>query len=62
MIEIWNADVCTTEARQSTVRRFARELEVDEDTLTLSLAEPRFFSRHAIDLALQRNARRAARL
>ncbi len=62
VLEIWNADVCTTEARQSTVRRFARELEVDEDALTLGLAEPRFFSRHAIELALERNVRRAARL
>ena len=62
VLEIWNADVCTTEARQETVRRFARELEIDVETLNLGHAEPRFFSRHAMDLELQRSTRRAARL
>lgn len=61
VLEIWNADVNTPDSRLATVRRFARELEVDVETLNLGQAEPRFFSRHAMDLALQRSGRRAAR-
>jgi hypothetical protein len=62
VLEIWNADVKTVDSRIATVRRFAHELEVDVETLNLGQAEPRFFSRHAMELALQRNGRRAARL
>jgi hypothetical protein len=62
VLESWNADVKTVDARIATVRRFAHELEVDVETLNLGQAEPRFFSRHAMELALQRNGRRAARL
>lgn len=55
VLEIWNADVATTEARQETVRRFARELLVPVESLDLHAAEPRFFSRHVMDIASQRS-------
>lgn len=60
VIEIWDVDVNSTEARAATIRQFAKELQVDEGDLNFDEAEPRFFSRHAIDLALQRQAGREA--
>lgn len=60
VIEMWNDDVTSPEAREVTIRRFAAALEVATETLTFAAAEPRFFSRHAMDLALQRSARRFA--
>lgn len=56
--EIWSKDVATTQARQETVRRFAEDLLVPVEDLDLRAAEPRFFSRHAIELAFQRDAGR----
>lgn len=58
VLEIWHADVDSTATRRETVRRFASELLVPFDNLDLHAAEPRFFSRHAMELALQRDARR----
>jgi hypothetical protein len=58
VLEIWHADVDSTQARRETVRRFARELLVPFESLDLHAAEPRFFSRHAMELAFQRNASR----
>lgn len=54
--EIWNEDMSTTDARHGTVRRFAGALCVPEDLLDLQASEPRFFSRHAVEVALQRDA------
>ena len=59
--EIWNADMTTTSARHDCVRRFARALGVEEPALTLASCEPRFFSRHAMELALVREERRSSR-
>lgn len=56
VLEIWNENVNSTQARQDTVRRFARELHVPIESLDLHAAEPRFFSRHAMELAVQRDA------
>lgn len=55
--EIWNEHVNSTQARHGTVTRFARELEFPRDDLDLQAAEPRFFSRHAMELAMQRDDR-----
>ena len=60
VLEIWRLDVKDTEARHATITRFADALELDVDSLNLTEAEPRFFSRHAMELAWQRNAKRAA--
>ena len=59
--EIWNADMISTSARHDCVRRFASALGVEESCVNLANAEPRFFSRHAMDLALVREDRRASR-
>ncbi len=61
IIEIWKADLETAEARHAIVLRFAKALDIDVDTLALTQAEPRFFSRHAMDLAEQRAAQHHAR-
>jgi hypothetical protein len=61
VIEIWNDDVNSPESRRATARRFAEALGVDVDTLSLVDAEPRFFSRHVMELAAQRFARRMER-
>jgi hypothetical protein len=55
--EIWNEHVNSTLSRHETVRRFARELGWPLEALDLHATEPRFFSRHAMDLAMQRAAR-----
>lgn len=57
VLEIWNAHVASPEGRQETVRRFARKLLVPVESLELQAAEPRFFSRHAMELAYQRQSR-----
>ena len=59
--EIWNADMITTSARHDCVRRFASALGVEESRLNLADCEPRFFSRHAMELALVREERRSSR-
>lgn len=61
VLEIWNADVSSTQARRETVKRFAKELLVSVEGLDLHAAEPRFFSRHAMELAFQRDAGRWGR-
>jgi hypothetical protein len=61
VLEIWHADIDSTQARQETVRRFAMELLVPFASLDLHAAEPRFFSRHAMELAFQRDAGRWGR-
>ena len=53
--EIWKSDMTTTQARHACVRRFAAALGVDESDLVLANSEPRFFSRHAMDVALHRD-------
>ena len=55
--EIWAADVATTDARWTTIRRFADELAIPESELTLQDTDPHFFSRHAIDVAIDRDQR-----
>ncbi len=55
--EIWKSDLASTAARQDCVLRFAAALGCDEAALNLANCEPRFFSRHALDLALQRDER-----
>jgi hypothetical protein len=59
--EIWKADMSSSRARRSCVLRFARALGVPESSLDLSQADPRFFSSHAIDLAIQRDMQRSMR-
>ena len=59
--EIWNADMTSSRARRECVLRFAGALGVPESSLDLSQADPRFFSSHAIDLAIQREMRRSLR-
>lgn len=54
--EIWNKHVNCTPARHATVTRFARELGFPLEELDLQATEPRFFSRHAMELAIQRQA------
>lgn len=53
--EVWKADLSSTSARRDCVLRFAAALHCDESSLDLTQCEPRFFSRHALDLALQRD-------
>ncbi len=59
--EIWKADMATSVARRACVLRFAEALGVPRSEVDLSQADPRFFSRHAIDLSIQRHVMRAAR-
>lgn len=59
--EIWKADMSSSSARRSCVLRFARALGVPESSLDLSQADPRFFSSHAIDVAIQRDMQRSMR-
>ncbi|MEO7448241.1 MAG: hypothetical protein ABI336_08195 [Humibacillus sp.] len=59
--EIWRADMQSSAARRECVLRFASALGVARTSLDLSRADPRFFSTHAIDLAIQRQMERAAR-
>lgn len=59
--EIWNADMVTTSARHDCVRRFASTLGVAQSCLNLANCEPRFFSRHAMELSLVREERRSNR-
>ena len=58
--EIWKADVATEEARRQTVLRFADATHVPRDRLRLSEVGWRFFSTHAMELAIQRQMRRSA--
>jgi hypothetical protein len=53
--EVWRDDMVDTCARRACVVRFAEALRFDVSALLLSNAEPRFFSRHVMDLALQRS-------
>lgn len=59
--EIWKADMSSSGARRTCVLRFASALGVPESSLDLSQADPRFFSSHAIDLAIQRDMQRSMR-
>ncbi|MGW5239090.1 hypothetical protein ACWEOW_09160 [Monashia sp. NPDC004114] len=52
--EIWNDDLNGAGARRTTLIRFAKLLHVDIGDLNLARVEPRFFSSHAMDLAIQR--------
>ncbi|MCU1536545.1 MAG: hypothetical protein JWP82_896 [Humibacillus sp.] len=61
VLEIWAEDMGRKDARWSTIRRFADQLEVPQASLTLQDSEPHFFSRHAIDAAIVRDERRRAR-
>lgn len=58
--EIWKADMATRSDREACVLRFARALGVPRSQLDLGMAEPRFFSTYAMDLAVQREMRRSA--
>jgi len=53
--QIWQADMADVGARHACVMRFADALGVDASALELSNSEPRFFSRHVMELALQRS-------
>jgi hypothetical protein len=55
--EVWKSDLASTSARCACVLRFAAALGHDASDLSLSKCEPRFFSQHALDLALQRDER-----
>jgi hypothetical protein len=55
--EIWKSDVSDDQARRSLVERMAWSLRVPADELRLSEVSPRFFSQHAIDVAIQRGMR-----
>ena len=57
LLEVWKSDLASTEARRACVLRFAAALGCDRSTLNLANCEPRFFSSHALDLALQRDER-----
>ena len=59
--DMWNADLNESRSRRTTLRRFAAALGVPEAELQMDAVEPRFFSRHAMDLAVQRDMRRSAR-
>ncbi|HET7800686.1 MAG TPA: hypothetical protein VFL38_09710 [Humibacillus xanthopallidus] len=60
MEEIWKGDVGADAARRETVERFASALEFPPDRLRLSEVGWRFFSTHAMELAIQRQMRRSA--
>ena len=55
--EIWKSDVSDDQARRALVERMAWSLRVPADELRLSEVSPRFFSQHAIDVAIQRGMR-----
>lgn len=55
--EIWKSDVGDDRARRALVERMAWSLRVPVDDLRLSEVSPRFFSQHAIDVAIQRGMR-----
>jgi hypothetical protein len=57
VLEVWKSDLASTDARRACVLRFAEALGCDRSTLNLANCEPRFFSSHALDLALQRDER-----
>jgi hypothetical protein len=61
VIEIWAADMATSDARWAIIRRFADQLGVPESSLTLNDTDPHFFSRHALDAAIARDDRWRAR-
>ena len=52
--EMWNADLNGPDRRCATLFRFAAALHVPRAELRPADVEPRFFSSHAIDLAIQR--------
>jgi hypothetical protein len=56
--EIWKSDVTGNLPRRALVERVAWSLRVPTDDLRLSEIGPRFFSQHAIELAIQRGMRR----
>lgn len=56
--EVWRSDLSTTPDRRTCVLRFATALGVPTSALDLDKAEPRFFSSHAIELAIQRDMMR----
>lgn len=58
--EIWNADLNGSTSRRATLVRFADALRVPHETLRLADVDARFFSSHAIDVAIQREMRRSA--
>ena len=58
--DIWKGDVGEDVARRDTVTRFAAALEVPDEQLRLSEVGWRFFSTHAMELAVQRQMRRSA--
>ena len=53
--EIWKVDMASTAARMACVERFAAALGTPEADLDLTACEPRFFSKQALELALQRD-------
>ena len=59
--EVWSQDLAGLEPRQLTVTRFAEAMQFPVESLDLDSVEPRFFSRHAMALAQQREDRWAAR-
>ncbi|WP_235509188.1 hypothetical protein [Terrabacter sp. Soil810] len=59
--EIWNADLNGSLSRRDTLQRFADALHVPHEALRPADVEARFFSRHAIDVAIQRQMLRSAR-
>lgn len=56
--EVWRRDLSTTLDRRACVLRFADALGVPTGALDLGNAEPRFFSSHAMELAIQRDMMR----
>lgn len=57
--DIWKADVGEDAARRQTVERFGLALKIPHDRLRLHEVGPRFFSTHAMDMALQRQMGRS---
>jgi len=57
---IWKKDVGEEAARRATVARFAAALEVPRESLRRSEVGWRFFSTHAMEVAVQRQMRRSA--
>jgi hypothetical protein len=55
--EIWKADVRGDRARRDLVERMAWSLKIPTDDLRLGEIGPKFFSQHAMDLAIQRGMR-----
>ncbi|MFM6848845.1 MAG: hypothetical protein ACKOVB_07050 [Terrabacter sp.] len=56
--EVWRRDLSTTLDRRACVLRFADALGAPTNELDLSKADPRFFSSHAMELAIQRDTMR----